>query len=109
MIARRLDRLPHRVAAGRLVPVALGFRARLLGLSRLERRLAGPGLLIPCCASVHTFGMRFALDLLFLDAEGTVLAERRGVPPGRFARCPGAAAVLEIPAAAGGEFGRPRA
>jgi uncharacterized membrane protein (UPF0127 family) len=103
--ARRLDRLPRRRAAGREVPVALGFRARLLGLSGLARGEAGPGLLIPRCRGVHTFGMRFDLDLLFLDAEGAVVAERREVRPGRFARCPGAAAVLELPATAGGESG----
>jgi len=104
VIAIRLDRLPRRLAAGRQLPVALGFRARLLGLAGLERCQAGPGLLIPRCSSVHTFGMRFDLDLLFLDLEGTVVAERRGIAPGRFVRCPGAAAVVELPAATGGEF-----
>jgi uncharacterized membrane protein (UPF0127 family) len=41
--------------------------------------------------------MRFPLDLLFLDGEGGVLELHRGVPPGRFIRCPGAMAVLELP------------
>jgi uncharacterized membrane protein (UPF0127 family) len=83
---------------GRLVPVATGFRSRLLGLSRLDRVEAGAGLLIPRCSSVHTFGMRFDLDLVFLDDQGRPLAVRRRVPPRRFAREPDAAAVLEIPA-----------
>jgi uncharacterized membrane protein (UPF0127 family) len=107
VLDRRLDRLPRRLAAGREVPVALGLRARLLGLSHLDRAAAGPGLLIPRCSSVHTFGMRFDLDLLFLDRDGVVVAERRGVPPGRFARCPGVAAVLELASAPGGEFPGP--
>jgi uncharacterized membrane protein (UPF0127 family) len=107
MLARRLDRLPRCLAAGREVPVAVGFRARLFGLCGLERDRAGAGLLIPRCSSVHTFGMRFDLDLIFLDGEGTAVAERRGVAPGRFAWCPGVSAVLELPAAAGGELGRP--
>lgn len=87
--------------------VAIGFRARLIGLSRLSREEASPGLLIPRCASVHTFGMRFALDLVFLDREGRVLGFRRRVRPRRLARCRGARSVLEIPSAAGGESGRP--
>jgi uncharacterized membrane protein (UPF0127 family) len=88
------------------VPVARGFRARLRGLAWCDRADAGPGLLIPRCASVHTFGMRFALDLFFLDAEGRVIAARRGVPPRRIVWQRGAAAVLEIPAAAGGRVPR---
>jgi uncharacterized membrane protein (UPF0127 family) len=84
-------------------PVATGFRARLLGLSRIEREEAGPGLLIPRCSSVHTFGMRFELDLFFLDGDGSVLAVRRRVPPRRIAWHRGADAVLEIPAGEGGE------
>jgi uncharacterized membrane protein (UPF0127 family) len=86
--------------AGCEVPVAAGFRSRLLGLAVLDRADADPGLLLPRCSSVHTFGMRFALDLWFLDAAGRVLACRRAVPPRRFARCRGAAAVVELPAAA---------
>jgi uncharacterized membrane protein (UPF0127 family) len=88
-------------------PVARGFRTRLLGLSRRDRAKAGPGLLIPRCSSVHTFGMRFELDLFFLDGEGRVLATRRRVPPRRVVCHRGAAAVLEIPSAEGGEFAAP--
>ena len=80
----------------------------MLGLSRRERSRAGPGLLIPRCASVHTFGMRFELDLFFLDGSGRVIAVRRRVPPRRVVWQRGARAVLEIPAAEGGEFGAAR-
>jgi uncharacterized protein len=80
------------------VPIATSFRARLLGLAHLDRRHAGIGLLIPHCHSVHTFGMRFALDLVFLDEVGWPLAIRRGVTPRRFASDRSADAVLELPA-----------
>jgi len=103
----RFDGLPRCRVLGRLVPVARGPRARLLGLSLLPRERAGPGLLIPRCRSVHTFGMRFALDLLFLDRAGGVVAVRRAVPPRRFVAQRGADAVLELPAQ-GGELARPR-
>jgi hypothetical protein len=81
--------------------VAVGFRARLLGLSHLDRERAGTGLLIPRCARVHTFGMRFALDLAFLDEWLRPLAVRCSVPPGRLAGHRGAAAVLELPSRGG--------
>lgn len=84
-------------------PVARGFRARARGLSRREREEAGRGLLIPRCASVHTFGMRFPLDLFFLDREGRVIAVRRRVPPRRIVWKRGARSVLEIPSPEGGE------
>jgi uncharacterized membrane protein (UPF0127 family) len=96
--SRRFDSLPRRLVAGHEVPVAVGLRARLLGLAFLDRGAAGPGLLIPRSAAVHTFGMRFALDLWFLGGDGEVLEVRRAVPPRRFVSHRGAAAVLEIPA-----------
>jgi len=94
---RRFAGLPRREALGRLVPVATSPRSRLLGLALLERDAAGPGLLIPRCRSLHTFGMRFRLDLVFLDAAGRVVELRRGVPPMRIARCRSAESVLELP------------
>ncbi|HEX5982787.1 MAG TPA: hypothetical protein VFY69_01130, partial [Solirubrobacterales bacterium] len=59
-------------------------------------------------SSVHTFGMRFELDLFFLDGAGRVIAVRRRVPPRRVAWQRGACAVLEIPSAQGGESVAPR-
>jgi uncharacterized protein len=90
------------------VPVATGVRSRLRGLAWRDRSQAPPGLLIPRCSSVHTFGMRFELDVYFLDRSGRILSARRGVPPRRLLWCRGAAAVLEIPAGEGGEFAAPR-
>ncbi len=98
MSACRLRDLPLTIVLGHEVRVAAGLRARLLGLSRLDRERAGAGLLLPRCASVHTFGMRFALDLVFLDADGGVCSLRRKVPPRRFAWDRQASAVLELPA-----------
>jgi uncharacterized protein len=90
------------------IPVAKDFRTRLRGLAWRDRERAGPGLLIPRCSSVHTFGMRFELDLYFLDADGRVIAIRRRVPPRRVLWQRGAAAILEIPSSPlGGESTRP--
>lgn len=83
------------------VRVARGPRARLLGLAFLERSEAGAGLLIPRCAAVHTCGMRFPLDLVFLDGADRPLLVCRRVPPRRFVGLRSAASVLELPAEAG--------
>jgi uncharacterized membrane protein (UPF0127 family) len=93
----RFEALPRREVQGHVVPVATSFRSRLLGLAGLTREQAGAGLLIPRCASVHTFAMRFDLDLVFLDRHGRELAIHRGVPPRRLVWQRAAAAVLEIP------------
>jgi uncharacterized membrane protein (UPF0127 family) len=87
----------HRRFLGFEIPVATTWLSRLLGLALLSRERAGAGLLIPGCRSVHTVGMRFRLDLLFLDRRGLVIKFCRDVPPGRFFRCRRAAAVVELP------------
>jgi uncharacterized protein len=101
MLVPRLRRLPLVAILGLEVPLATGFRARLLGLARIDRAEAGTGLLIPRCSRVHTFGMRFALDLVFLDGDGRPLAVRHQVPPRRIFSERGAIAVLELPASSG--------
>jgi uncharacterized protein len=98
MEPRRLRHLPRTVVLGHEVRVARGLRARLLGLALLRPERAGPGLLIRRCRCVHTFGMRFAINLVFLDAEGRAIRSVCGVSPGRVISCRGADAVLETPA-----------
>ena len=94
----RLRFLPRREVLGGVYPVAATRRARLLGLAFLEPGAAGPGLLIPGCRSVHTFGMRFALDVWFLGPYGDPLDVRRSLGSRRVARHPEARSVLEVPA-----------
>lgn len=77
--------------------------ARLIGLARI-REPPPYGLLLPRCRSVHTFGMRFPLDVAFLDPEGRVVRLVRGVPPRRVAGCRLARHVLETPAGAADAF-----
>jgi uncharacterized membrane protein (UPF0127 family) len=96
-LAPRLSRLPTVEFEGRRVPVASTRGSRLLGLALLDRDAAGTGLLIPGCRSVHTFGMRFGLDLVFLDDAMAPVSVRRRVPPRRVALERRAQAVLELP------------
>jgi uncharacterized protein len=93
----RFRALERRQLLGLEVPVATTRLSRVLGLALLTRERAGAGLLIPGCRSVHTFGMRFPLDLLFLDRESRVIEIRRNVPPGRLIRMREAAAIVELP------------
>ena len=78
------------------VVIAEGFWARAKGLA-WRRWPPDHALLIPGCRSVHTFGMRFALDIVFLDARGRVVRLERAVPRNRVLVCRAAAAVLEAP------------
>jgi uncharacterized protein len=98
MTPLRFRALTRNQVLGNAVPVASSLPARLLGLALMRRGRAGPGLFIPNCHSVHTFGMLFPLDIAFLDAEQRVIELRRDVSPGRIESCSGADAVLEMPA-----------
>ncbi len=70
--------------------------ARLLGLAGLRALPPGVGLLLPRTRSVHTLGMRFPLDLVWLDGEGNVMRIDRMVRPGRVRACRDARAVIEL-------------
>ncbi len=96
----RFRRLPVAEVASRRVPVAVTLLSRLLGLALLSPGRAGAGLLIPRCRSVHTFGMRFAIDVLFLDRDRRPIEVARAVPPNRIVGRRGADSVLEFPARA---------
>ena len=79
------------------VVIARSFRRRLLGLA-LRREPPPDALLIPNCRSVHTFGMRFPIDLFWLDEWGWPIRVDRAVGPWRLRACRQASAVLEAPA-----------
>ena len=68
-------------------------RRGLLGRSDLP---AGGGLWIVPCESVHTFGMKFPIDLVYLDRNKKVKKVRSAVPPWRLSACLSAHSVLEL-------------
>ena len=75
---------------------ARGFGARLRGLIGRPAPKPGEGLWIEPCAAVHTFGVREALDLVFVSACMVVQRVEAAVPPRRVRIGPGARAVLEL-------------
>lgn len=85
------------LVAGRVMVADRGPARRrgLLGRLGLDR---GEGLWIAPCEAVHTFGMRFAIDLIYLDRRHTVRKVRSSVPPWRLSGCLRANSVLELAA-----------
>ncbi|HEV2273864.1 MAG TPA: DUF192 domain-containing protein [Acidobacteriaceae bacterium] len=70
-------------------------RKGLLGRAALR---AGEGLWIVPCESVHTIGMQFPIDLVYLDRSHRVKKVRMNVPPWRLSACLSAHSVLELAA-----------
>ncbi len=105
--AERLAGLERRALPGGLTLLVAGDRgARRRGLAYLDGVAlpAGHGLLFERCRSVHTVGMRFALDLLWIGAGGAVVRVDRGVAPWRVRTCLRARGVIEVAAGEGERF-----
>jgi uncharacterized membrane protein (UPF0127 family) len=68
---------------GSEVAVADRWWLRLRGLLGRKHLRPGEGLLLTPCSSVHTFGMRFPIDVVFLAVNGEVVAVYPGMRPGR--------------------------
>jgi len=71
---------------------------RRTGLLKHQSLEPGAGLWISPCESVHTFFMKFAIDLVYLDKQKKVRKVRHAVPPWRLSACLMAHSVLELPA-----------
>jgi uncharacterized membrane protein (UPF0127 family) len=85
------------VVASQLRP-AHSHWTRLRGLIGTASLPAGHGLWIRPCRQVHMFWMRYAIDVVFLDAEHRVLAVVENLPPRAISpKVPGAVSVLELP------------
>ena len=80
------------------VPFASGWWDRARGLLGRPPLKSGQGLLISPCRSIHTFGMRYPIDVVFLDATGTVSKVVPNLQPARFCGSMTASDALELPA-----------
>jgi uncharacterized membrane protein (UPF0127 family) len=59
---------------------------------------AGEGILLAPCSSIHTFGMVFPIDVVFLNSEGAVVELHEGLRPWKLCRgTDGSRYVLELP------------
>jgi uncharacterized membrane protein (UPF0127 family) len=101
----RLDTLPGRDLPGGLRVAEANTRAaRLKGLAKLDAMPASMALHIPKCWSVHTFTMRFPLDLIWLSKAREVVRIDENVPPRRVRTCVRARSVVECNAGAAQAF-----
>lgn len=74
-----------------------GMLGRLRGLL-CRAYPPGPrtGLWLSSCCAVHTIGMRYPIDVAFVDRDGRVRRLVRNLTPGRVAFCIGASSVIEL-------------
>ena len=90
--------LTRDVVLGDAILVADDSQTRRTGLLKHDCLKPGEGLWIVPCESVHTFFMKFPIDLVYLDKKRKVRKVRHAVPPWRLSACLTAHSVLELPA-----------
>ena len=104
--AGALFELVDATTGGILVPqleVAVESATRKKGLLGRDGLAPGVGLVIAPTNAVHTFFMRFSIDIVFVSRDGTVVKVSRAVPAWRIAAAWKGYAVVEL-AAGGAEF-----
>ncbi len=85
-------------AAGLALYAACGFWARLRGLHAWQSLAWGNGLYLSPCRGVHTFGLAYAIDVVFLNAAFEEVKRVQGLKPNRVAFSWKAMSVVELPA-----------
>jgi uncharacterized protein len=63
--------------------VADTFFLRLKGLLGRSSLPSGRGIIIKPANSIHTIGMKFAIDVIYVDRHGTILKIVENMPPGK--------------------------
>lgn len=77
--------------------LASSFYDRFIGLMGQAELPPGDGLHLVPCNSIHTFFMRFPIDVVFLDTQNRVVSLRSGLRPWRATAIGRAHSVLELP------------
>ncbi len=75
---------------------ACRYGQRLRGLLARKRLSASAGLLLRRCSAIHTMGMQYPIDVVFLDRNNTIVGVRESLVPNRFAYDSAAVHVLEV-------------
>ena len=78
--------------------LADNFISRLKGLLGTDKLDTGKALIIFPCNSIHTFGMKYPIDVVFLDNHDKVVKINEAMPVNRFALCSKSNYVIELPA-----------
>lgn len=85
--------------------LAVDSSSRKAGLLGRDALPPGGALVIAPTSAVHTFGMRFPIDIIFTARDGRVLKVRPAVPRSRIAFAFGAFAVVEMAAGSAARVG----
>ena len=80
------------------IEAAFDSKSRNRGLLGRPRLDDGSALILAPCSSIHTFFMRFAIDVLFVKKDGRVVKMYPALPAWRIAFALGAFAAIELPA-----------
>jgi uncharacterized membrane protein (UPF0127 family) len=80
----RIDNLTKKTELATAARLASNPWSRMAGLLGKKGLADGGGLVLLPCSSIHTFFMRFAIDVLYLDKEATVLKVVPALKPFRF-------------------------
>jgi len=103
-LVTRISRYPLlELETGMRLRLAHTWRARLLGLAGMREMDSDDALVLPHCTSVHTFGMRFPIDVVFVDKDWLPIYIEHDVGPRRLLHSRFARSVIEV---AAGEAGR---
>jgi len=95
---RALNRSSGKELARKLF-VAATVLSRAKGLLGRESLLEGEGLLIRPCKGIHTFFMKFPIDVVFLDKNNRILETVANIPPHRMTKVLLlATSAIELPA-----------
>lgn len=78
--------------------MADSFFKRLKGLLGTDGIESGSAMVLKPCNSVHTIGMRYPIDVIFVDGNNKVLKLVSHLPALRFAFCSEASYVVELKA-----------
>lgn len=92
----KISNLTRQVELARSVEVANRGASRRKGLLGRDRLSVEEGLWIVPCEAVHTVGMRFPIDLVYVDRNMRVKKVRSNMPPWRLSACLSAHSVLEL-------------
>ncbi len=93
----RVSNLTRNTVLATCMEVADSGPKRNKGLLGREGLSSGEGLWIIPCEAVHTFWMRFPIDLVYLDSKKQIRKLVSAVPPWRLSACLLAQSVLELP------------
>ena len=100
MLVRNVTR---NTVLGDSITKATTSATRRAGLLRHTNLPKGEGLWIAPCEAVHCFGMKFPIDVLYLNRKRQVIKVRANLKPWRVSGCLLAHSVLELPAGMAGE------